>query len=221
MFRFIYALHASEHLQEGSLRNEEFDGYEAAAVPPHGVPLTGVRIDGWDVREISDDLASVIERGALYARLVHFEGAPVHTRHALARRLDELASSFPADRLLLVSPAPSDSLRDTWQLCELLTHRNVRIAWDATPDTAASQPPGVAIPTLNLRIGLVRVRDGGPQTLEIARRLAGIGFEGYFLVDPTTQEDRVGAARQIVEVVRDLLQPRKIAKAAPAKVVKK
>jgi len=203
MLRFVYALEKNEALDAGSLRVEEFDAFEAADGADHGVAVAGRRCDDLPA------CARAIESGARWA---------VYRPVAGWREVVSQLNALPGAGLLLIEPwTLCATPRELWLFWESLTRPNVRLAWPAEWGVKTGQTPAGVIPVLNLRLGAVRVTDGQAATIDFAKRLAGIGFDGYFIVDPPASEDRLGEARKIVEIVRDIIQPRKPVKAVAKK----
>src|SRR4051812_29934465 len=97
MFRYIYALRDDEELDPDSLRNQEFDGFEAASTD-HGVELTGMQIAGLGTRDLSDDIARAFGNGAAYVRLIETTPTPRTPRPQFAERLDRYAAPFEPDQ---------------------------------------------------------------------------------------------------------------------------
>jgi len=64
----------------------------------------------------------------------------------------------------------------------------------------AKQDASVVVPTLNHRLGAVRVSDASADVIDFAHRLAGIGFAGLVVIDPLESESEktsdVNASRQ-------------------------
>jgi hypothetical protein len=104
-----------------------------------------------------------------------------------------------------------------WLLLEDARHDRVKVALDIDAVIAAGVRPSVIVPTLNLRIGLVRARTPGEPVLKFARRLAGFGFGGYVVIDPPAGPDRAKAASELVMQFRSIF-PAKPVKKVPAKV---
>lgn len=71
--------------------------------------------------------------------------------------------------------------RDLWTLLESVGHPAVAAAWNLAEATRAGESPAVSVPTLNLRIGYVRVSADGAE--DLVRRLKGVGYTGYLTVD--------------------------------------
>jgi hypothetical protein len=205
MFRFVYRLHPQEQLDPASLRVEEFDAFESTDADPHGVTVTGRRC-----ATLADALAALSE-GAAFASY-----QPSGAWRDVVESIN--ASEAPSAGLLLIEPWDDcQTARGLWQLVESITRRNVRIAWSEQIGQKTGQSPAQVIPVLNLRIGCARVSDADATTLDLARRLAGIGYEGLLLIDPPVGDDRFGTARAIAEVIRDVLVPRKPVKPVAAK----
>ncbi len=211
MFRFAYALAPSERLDEASLRVEEFDAFEAADGDDHGVSIAGRRCT---------NLAAAIKAGEGGVKWASYR--PEGGWREVVRELNAIGGDAPSGAAeaftILIEPWTDCTLpRELWQLIESVTNRRVRIAWSAEWGAQAGISPAAVVPVLNLRIGAVRVADAQATTIEFAKRLAGIGFEGYLIVDPPASEDRLGEARKIAEIVRDVIQPRKPVKPAAKK----
>jgi sugar phosphate isomerase/epimerase len=84
--------------------------------------------------------------------------------------------------------------RDLWTLLEAVGHPAVAAGWDLVRATGAGEQPAVSVPTLNLRIGYVRVADfaggvacrlgeGEVPVEAFVRRLKGVGYAGYLTVN--------------------------------------
>lgn len=194
MFQFVYTLDEKETLDPASLRVDEFDAFEAIGASTDE-SVYGVRIG---LRRVSE---------------LPVDPGPQTLVWKPSRSVPEVARilrSYPHSQTLLIEPwSECFRVRDLWNFLEMLGQPNVKIAWSVRLGIRTNQSPAVVIPVLNLRIGLVRVEDVGEISLDYVKRLAGIGYEGYFVVDPPASNDRLGQARMIVEVVRDVLQPRK------------
>ncbi len=200
MFRFIYALSPNERLDPASLRMDEFDGFEASDDADHGVAVEGVR---------SRDLNAAVHGLETVAKWASYQ--PQSSWRETVQTINRV--KIPG--LLFVEPSQDcQTVRELWIIIESITHKNVKLAWSADWGSRTDQPPAAVISVLNLKIGLVRVGDAGDMTLDLVKRLAGIGFEGLFVVDPPQSSDRLGEARRIVEIVRDIISPRKPVKAA-------
>lgn len=197
MFRFIYALGPSEMLDPGSLQVDEFDGFEAPGPADHGVTPVGRR---------ATDLATArtwLDSGLEYAVL-----KPDVPWRLLTHDLDRTLTHDCG--LLMIEPwADCPTVRALWQFSETVTSRQVRLAWSQSYGESTAQRPSEVIPVLNLKLGLVRLRDSEASAVEIIKRLAGIGFEGHVVADPEPSPDRLNAGRRIVEIAKDILQPRK------------
>lgn len=194
MFRFVYTLDESEQLDPASLRLDEFDAFEVIGSLA-GESFHGVKAG---LRRVSD---------------LPLKPDPVPCVWKPSQSIDRVVSilrNYDQDKNLFLEPWEACfKVRDLWNFLEMLGLPRVKLAWPVRLGNQTNQSPAMVVPVLNLRIGLVRVEDIEPVTLDYVKRLAGIGFEGYFVVDPPSSEDRLGEARKIVEVVRDILQPRK------------
>jgi hypothetical protein len=104
-----------------------------------------------------------------------------------------------------------------WQWMELMDHPAVKICWPIAWGEAIGELAVIVVPMLNSRLGAVRVVDSGPQTLDAVRRLAGIGYGGYFVIDPPPGEDRRAAAALILAAAQNVLAPSKPAAKVPPK----
>lgn len=197
MFRFIYAPGPSEMLDPESLRVDEFDGFEAPGPADHGVKPVGRR---------ATDLTTAqqwLDSGLAYAVL-----KPDVPWRTLTHDVDRIPAT--GQGLLMIEPwADCATVRELWQFSETFTSSHARLAWSQAYGEATSQRPAAVIPVLNLKLGLVRLRDAEAGAVEIIKRLGGIGFEGYVVADPEPSDDRLSAGRRIVEIARDILQPRK------------
>lgn len=194
MFQFVYTLNERERLDPTSLRVDEFDAFEAIGASTDE-SVHGVKIGLRQVSELPVDPGPQV--------LVWKPSQSV-------QEVTRILRSYPESQNLLIEPwSDCFRVRDLWNFLEMLGLPYVRIAWSTRVGKRTNQSPAVVVPVLNLRIGLVRVEDASEVSLDYVKRLAGIGFTGYFVVDPPVSEDRLGEARKIVEVVRDILQPRK------------
>ncbi|MGC4031017.1 MAG: hypothetical protein QM754_04620 [Tepidisphaeraceae bacterium] len=106
---------------------------------------------------------------------------------------------------------------EIWRLLEAAHHPRVKVALDLDRAQADGSVPSRVIPTLNLRIGLVRVRSPLENLADYARRLAGIGFGGYVVLDPPAGDDRVAQAAALAAVFRGIFPAKPVKKAVPAK----
>ena len=126
------------------------------------------------------------------------------------------------DKPALVEPSQRfRTVRELWNLLEKLGRPDLKIAWPAAWGEAVGERASVVVPVLNLRLGLVRVRDASPETLDYARRLAGIGFKGTMTVDPPAGNDRRTAASVVAKTIRDVIDPPKPVPKAVVKPVPK
>ncbi|MGN6725775.1 MAG: hypothetical protein ACTHLZ_07630, partial [Tepidisphaeraceae bacterium] len=149
----------------------------------------------------------------------------------LGHRLREAAERWPTTQILIESGGAFATAPALWALMEAALNPRVKVAWqpeaqDSTASAAGS--PGrenspetsaaVIIATLNLRLGAVRLRRWDRQAMDICKRLAGIGFEGWMVLDPSdtpadTPADmppgasRVAAAADLAAQIRQLIDP--------------
>lgn len=205
MFQFVYRLQSQESLDPASLRVDEFDAFESDDAGAHGVMVAGRRC------ATLDDAILALDAGAAFASY-----QPTGAWRQVVKAIN--ASNVSDAGVLLIEPwQDCQTARELWQFIESITQKNVRIVWSDAVGQRTGQSPAQVIPVLNLRLGCVSVEDAGPTTLDLTRRLGGIGYEGLLLIDPPTSDDRFGEARAIAEVIRDVLVPRKPVKAPVAK----
>ncbi len=93
---------------------------------------------------------------------------------------------------------------DIWAVLDRLRHPAIACCWDVLTAATMGERPGVSVPTLNSRIRLVRVgdakiSDGGVNPCKLGegdvaveqfvKRLGGIGYVGYVIVNSAGGED--------------------------------
>jgi hypothetical protein len=198
MFRFVYAIAPGDPF-DAALAAEGFIGVESDRSAADGVAIIGCR-------------------GKSAAEGAHYVVWPAVTGTATVEgvALRAAADQRPETLILVENGGAYRGALDLWTLLEAARHPRVKIAVDADRAIADGQRAAVIVPTLNLRIGLVRVRQFDAEAADYARRLAGIGFEGFVVIDPPAGADRQNAARAIAAAFRDVL-PSKPVKKAPAK----
>jgi len=142
--------------------------------------------------------------------------SPVDAGHDL----HEQAEAHHDVQILQANGGAFVSPRELWQVLEAANHRRVKIAWDAALGREAGRRAALVVPTLNLRLGLVRIDREDDEALAYARRLAGIGFGGFIVIDPPAgeAEGRFATAQKIAATITAAIAPRKPAK--PAAVAK-
>jgi sugar phosphate isomerase/epimerase len=93
---------------------------------------------------------------------------------------------------------------DIWAVLDRLRHPAIACCWDVLTAATMGERPGVSVPTLNSRIRLVRVGDakiadgavsacklgeGDVAVEQFIKRLRGIGYGGYAIVNSAGNED--------------------------------
>lgn len=199
MFQFVYATGPDEQLDTQWFASQ-FVGIEAET---NRDGFTRVGINGL-----------LPEEGLKY--VVHPPVNADWTSKQCGDMLRQTAGQFSGPNLLFPPSGPFISPRLLWQLLEDARHERVKIALDIDSVIAAGVRPSVIVPTLNLRIGLVRARTPGEPVVKFARRLAGIGFGGYVVIDPLAGPDRAKVADELIAQFRSIF-PVKPAKKVPAK----
>jgi hypothetical protein len=199
---------------------------------PHDLSSTA----GFDVVETTSPSAGGGYRGtpdlaacaaALAGGAVYAIWRPSVTWREATRMIDDLDWPRTGEGALLIEPwRECATPRELWHLVESISNeaarRRVRIAWSAVDPLTRDVAPAAVVPVLNLKLGLVRVADGSARTMEYAKRLAGIGFGGWMIVDPPTESadahpTRRDAAIAIAQGIRTLLAPPKPARPTPIK----
>lgn len=150
----------------------------------------------WRMREAIDAAA---EMGANAVRVLGNEVEPGDTRRAtlqrIAERIGQLADHAGDQqvRILFENSGSLNFAKDWWWLFELVQHPFVGMAWNAANAAAAGEGPSVAIPVLNSRIKLVKIKDiqigqgagfvplgeGNVEIEHIIKRLLGIGYTDH------------------------------------------
>jgi hypothetical protein len=215
MFRFVYARQPGESFE--TLAGDGFVGVETGGdtggdtgvYGPAGMTRVGLRLAG-DLSEAA--LGAIAADAGYVAAGPAFGPAPKFGRAA-----HDVLERRPGLTLMVEAGGPYVTPHALWTLLEAVHHPRARIALNLDTATADGQSPAVVVPTLNLRIGLVRVATPGPVILEYARRLAGIGFEGYVVCDPPAGADRPAAARELAASFRSVFPAKPAKKPAPAK----
>jgi hypothetical protein len=137
---------------------------------------------------------------------------------AAGQVLKDIAAAAPSMSLLVDVP-PGTEVRAAWQWLEATDRPNVQLAWPAD----APDRPALVVPTLNLRIGLVRITRLDEKAQMFVRRLAGVGSSAFIVIDPPAGEGRLETARSIAHALYETVvppKPSKIKPAAPKPVVK-
>ena len=133
-------------------------------------------------------------------------GASIPVIAAQARRE---AAALPSTQILYLDvPSAGVDVRHAWQVMEAAGRANIRLAWPA--DTF--EPPSLVVPTLNLRIGLLRVTKLDERAKDYVRRLAGVGSSAYVVIDPPAGEDRIADAHAAMTALHAIVAPPKPAK---------
>lgn len=213
MFRFVFAWTPAD-TWDAAMAAEGFVGIECAGDGPANVPVVGRRSNATafgpgrlDVQQIS------LPDGGAYVALPALAGVSEERQGRLFSQLAETT-----DRLVLIENGGEfQSAHSLWSLLEAVRHPRVKIAIDVSRAAVADSPAAVLVPTLNLRIGLLRVSENSPDLVDYARRLAGIGFEGWIVIDPPAGIDRIAAAREMAAVFRGIFPTKPAKKAVPAK----
>lgn len=209
MFKFVHAWQPGDTWEP--LAADGFAGIEVGgpAIPelPAGAAVIGRRhaTSGDDLAEGGAYVIVPPEHGPAAEAGVRLRGAACRTDPA---------------RLLVPNDGAFTTPLALWTLLEAARHPSVRIALDAAVAHSNGQRAAVLVPTLNLRIGVVRVEAIDDELADYARRLAGIGFDGYVVTDPPAGVDRAAASVAIAAAFRAVLPPIKPVKKVPAKVAR-
>lgn len=196
MFKFVYAGQPGDAWE--TLAGDGFVGVEFDGELPPGVPCAGGRGGGAYV--VAEGLSGPMPR----------VGAELRAR----------AEREPERLILVPNTGPFSTAADLWTVLEAAHHERVKVAIDLTAARQAGQSASVLVPTLNLRIGLVRASIQSDDVTEYARRLAGVGYEGYVVCDPPPGPDRPAAARALTAAFRAVFPAKPTKKPAPAKAAK-
>ena len=203
MFQFVYACLPNETVDPGDL--DGFVGVENAA----GERITTI---GWHVGAqltgLPDDVAYLIA------------SPPARSPATLGIALRGLAEQVRRPTVLFENTADVTGAFQLWTVLEAAHHPRVRVALNVDAVRTAGQTAAVLVPTLNLRIGLLRVRTPGDDLTDYARRLAGIGFEGHIVCDPPPGPDRLAAAKALETTFRGVYPTKPAKKAVPPKPAK-
>jgi sugar phosphate isomerase/epimerase len=145
------------------------------------------------------ELSRVIETAAaLDSTMVHVlradAAADVRGFDAFAARVFASADAAAAAgiTLLLENEPARGSVSRLWRAIDGINHPSVACCWNPENGRAAGELPLVSIPTLNSRIRMAQFGDvSSPAipTQKILQRLAGIGFDGWLLVDRPSEDD--------------------------------
>ncbi|MDB5325063.1 MAG: hypothetical protein JWM57_632 [Phycisphaerales bacterium] len=199
MFRFVYAL-AADEAADAKWAADGFIGIESAE-PRDGLPRIGVHGVPGDAGEL--------------AYLIHAPAGPDAVTAPFGKQLKEQAERTPETMVLVESGGAFSTPHQLWGLMEAAHHPRVKVSLDLDAVRAAGLSAAVMVPTINLRIGLIRVRTAQDDLTDYARRLAGIGFEGFVVIDPPPGPNRGEAAEALAAIFRDIL-PKKPVKKVPA-----
>ena len=201
MFRFVYALAADEPV-DPKWTADGFIGIEAEELRD-GVRRVGIQ----GAPDVAGDLAYVIQPPA------GIDAVPA----VFGKRLKDQAERLPNQMILVESGGAFATPHALWGLMEAAHHPRVKVALDVDAVRAAGLTAAVMVPTINLRIGLIRAQTVHAELTDYARRLAGIGFEGFVVIDPPAGPNRAEAAEALAAVFRDILPKKPVRKAVAAK----
>ncbi|MGN6627430.1 MAG: hypothetical protein ACTHLN_12510 [Tepidisphaeraceae bacterium] len=238
MFQFVYAVGDGESTADAASLTA-FAGVETPSLAPAGLAPAGL------APAALAPFADAIGLHVPFEQLDSVTAPPRYLRLAppratlptaiLGHRLREAAERWPTTQILIDNGGAFATAPALWALMEAALNPRVKVAWqpeaqDSTASAAGS--PGrenspetsaaVIIPTLNLRLGAVRLRRWDHQAMDICKRLAGIGFEGWMVLDPIDTPagaSRTAAAADLAAQIRQLIDPPKPAKktTAPAR----
>lgn len=214
MFRFVYARLPNESVDPSAL--DGLVGVEIAggeALLPDGPPVLGRRAEARVLGGLASSLAAVPVDG--YVVLPASEQPPAAFGRELVRSANTLAGVNAS--IFVENGGAYRNSPELWRLLEAAPHPRVKVAIDLDRARADGSVPSRIVPTLNLRIGLVRVRTMQPDLVEYAKRLAGIGFSGYVVLDPPAGENRVHSAGELATIFRGIFPAKPVKKAVPAK----
>lgn len=153
--------------------------------------------------QVRQSLEMAAEIGAPAVRIFGHEVLPGESRRSVIQRI---ASRVPplAERagdlgvkLLFENGGSINTAQDWWWLFNLVQHPMVGVCWNVATAAAFGEGPAVSVPVMNSRIGLAKVKDTvigegsgyvplGEGTVEIEhfiKRLLGIGYDGYVVVE--------------------------------------
>ena len=199
MFRFVYALAADEPV-DPKWTADGFIGIESEVL------RDGIRRIGINELLPSTDLDYV----------VHPRAGDGWTTATCGKMLRDTAEQIGAPLVLMYESGGAFATPHAlWGLMEAAHHPRVKVALDVDAVRAAGLTAAVMVPTINLRIGLIRVRTAHAELTDYARRLAGIGFEGFVVIDPPAGPNRGEAAEALAAIFRDIF-PKKPVKKVPA-----
>jgi hypothetical protein len=201
MFRFVYAWQPGDAWE--SLAADGFVGVECDGPAPDGVAHVGTRQNAGAPVAAADGYVIV--------------PPPSLPASAAGRVLRELADQRPDERLLVESGGAFTSAHALWTLMEATRHQRVGVALDLDASRRAGEVPSVLVPTLHLRIGLVRVHTPADDLSGYAKRLAGVGFDGWVVLDPPAGNDRPAAAWTLAATFREIFPAKPPKKAAVTK----
>lgn len=148
-------------------------------------------------------LETAAELGCGAVRVFGNEVEPGETRRAailrIASRVEQLADRAGelGVKLLFENAGSINRSKDWWWLFNLIQHPMVALSWNVANAAGAGEGPAVSVPALNSRIALTKVKDTvvgegagyvplGEGTVEIQhfiKRLLGIGYDGYVVVE--------------------------------------
>ncbi|MCE9588986.1 MAG: sugar phosphate isomerase/epimerase [Planctomycetes bacterium] len=155
------------------------------------------------VEEASRAVALAAEIGCTFVRVFGYELRPGENRQAAleciaasARKLGEVGAEHGV-QVLLENGGSFNKAKEWWWVMNLVEHPMVGVAWNAANGAANGEPVSVAVPVLNSRIRLAKVKDTvlgegsgfvplGEGTVGIKQfihRLLGIGYDGYVSVE--------------------------------------
>lgn len=223
MFKFVHAWQPGDSWEP--LAANGFIGIECPAMAPAANLPTGVRVVGLDSVTLIDSaegvamVADAPDVAPAYSIDFYTDSSAASE---MGEMLRETVADYPPGCLVLASNAVrrTPAARVLWDILEAARHPQVKAALDIDAAQAVGERAAVLVPTLNLRIGVVRAGHIEAELADYARRLAGIGFDGYIVTDPPAGPDRAAASLAIAAAFRAVLPPVKPVKKTPAKVVK-
>ena len=195
------------------------------------------------------ELRRFVDRAvALRCGCVRLPAVSIPPRCNRAAVIDEFArwlaevGDYAGDHGVQLAVENTGALRraaDLWRLLELVNHPAVGACWDVLDAAMAGETPAVSVPTLNLRIAHVVVRDAacGPrgaeyrplgegqvQVRDLLRRLMGIGYDGWVSFEwEVALGQKIGPCEQVLPQALAAMRqwttppkPAKPGKAAPA-----
>ena len=228
MFKFVHAWQPGDSWEP--LAADGFVGIEAASSAdgqsdadessPADAPVVS-----WKV--VDSTAATGSGGGRLVMALESAEAAtftlfapPAETPLRCGNALRNYADRFDTAKAMIANSPPFTSAAALWNVLEAAHHPRVFVALDLNAAVAAGERAVVLVPTLNLRIGMVRAGHVEAEVADYARRLAGIGFDGYVVTDPPAGPDRAASSIAIAAAFRAVLPPARPLKKAPVKAAK-